>query len=172
TLLSLALFLCLSLPFLCYCQLILPKPRISMNPANKVKWRSDVSITCSISPQSQQLLQGEFTLRHISGSFSQTKLSTTNSATFKILKVDFDMDGLYQCEYSHDSSISTSDSVNLSVTGNKILYITCTSCCFAPVLPRDDYLCQLSSLCAPTSLVIFLCIYVCVSLSFVSRPLS
>ncbi|XP_039877813.1 uncharacterized protein LOC120727552 isoform X2 [Simochromis diagramma] len=98
------------------CSVILPKPRIFMNPANKVKWRSDLSITCSISPQSQQLLQGEFTLKQISGSFSQTKPSTNNSATFKILKVDFDKDGLYQCEYSHDSSISTSDSVNVSVT--------------------------------------------------------
>ncbi|XP_042073038.1 deleted in malignant brain tumors 1 protein-like, partial [Haplochromis burtoni] len=98
------------------CSVILPKPRIFMIPAGKVDRRSDVSITCSISPQSQQLLQGEFTLRQISGSFSQTKPSTTNSATFKILKVDFDSDGLYQCEYSHDSSISTSDSVNVSVT--------------------------------------------------------
>ncbi|KAL3988403.1 vitamin-K-epoxide reductase (warfarin-sensitive) [Sarotherodon galilaeus] len=98
------------------CSVILPKPRISMIPAGKVDRRSDVSITCSISPQSQQLLQGEFTLKQISGSFSQKKLSTTNSATFKILQVDFDKDGLYQCEYSHDSSISTSDSVNVSVT--------------------------------------------------------
>uniref|UniRef100_A0AAZ1XPR7 Soluble scavenger receptor cysteine-rich domain-containing protein SSC5D n=2 Tax=Oreochromis aureus TaxID=47969 RepID=A0AAZ1XPR7_OREAU len=98
------------------CSVILPKPRIFMTPAGKVERRSDVSITCSISPQSQQLLQGEFTLKQISGSFSQTKLSTTNSATFKILQVDFDKDGLYQCEYSHGSSISTSDSVNVSVT--------------------------------------------------------
>uniref|UniRef100_A0AAZ1XU82 Deleted in malignant brain tumors 1 protein-like n=2 Tax=Oreochromis aureus TaxID=47969 RepID=A0AAZ1XU82_OREAU len=97
------------------CSVIFPKPRIFMNPANKVKWRSDLNITCSISPQSQQHLQGEFTLKQISGSFSQTKPSTTNSATFKILNVDFDKDGLYQCEYSHDSSISTSDSANLSV---------------------------------------------------------
>ncbi|XP_039463659.1 uncharacterized protein LOC120436884 [Oreochromis aureus] len=98
------------------CSVILPKPRIFMIPAGKVDRRSDVSITCSISPQSQQLLQGEFTLKQISGSFSQKKPSTTNSATFKILQVDFDKDGLYQCEYSYGSSISTSDSVNVSVT--------------------------------------------------------
>uniref|UniRef100_A0A669CHM5 Deleted in malignant brain tumors 1 protein-like n=1 Tax=Oreochromis niloticus TaxID=8128 RepID=A0A669CHM5_ORENI len=98
------------------CSVILPKPRIFMSHAGEVEWRSDVSITCSISPQSQQLLQGEFTLKQISGSFSQKKTSTTNSATFKILNVDFDKDGLYQCEYSHDSSISTSDSVTVSVT--------------------------------------------------------
>ncbi|CAI5641403.1 unnamed protein product [Oreochromis niloticus] len=98
------------------CSVILPKPRIFMIPAGKVDRRSDVSITCSISPQSQQLLQGEFTLKQISGSFSQKKTSTTNSATFKILQVDFDKDGLYQCEYSYGSSISTSDSVNVSVT--------------------------------------------------------
>ncbi|XP_039463665.1 deleted in malignant brain tumors 1 protein-like [Oreochromis aureus] len=104
------------------CSVILPKPRIFMSHAGKVERRSNVSITCSISPQSQQLLQGEFTLKQISGSFNQTKPSTTNSATFKILQVDFDKDGLYQCEYSHGSSISTSDSVNISVTGNKIYY--------------------------------------------------
>ncbi|XP_025756230.1 deleted in malignant brain tumors 1 protein [Oreochromis niloticus] len=98
------------------CSVILPKPRIFMIPAGKVERRSDVSITCSISPQSQQLLQGEFTLKQISGSFNQKKTTTTNSATFKMLKVDFDKDGLYQCEYSHDSSISTSDSVTVSVT--------------------------------------------------------
>ncbi|CAI5641394.1 unnamed protein product [Oreochromis niloticus] len=98
------------------CSVILPKPRIFMIPAGKVDRRSDVSITCSISPQSQQLLQGEFTLKQISGSFSQKKPSTTNSATFKILQVDFDNDGLYQCEYSYGSSISTSDSVTVSVT--------------------------------------------------------
>ncbi|CAI5641393.1 unnamed protein product [Oreochromis niloticus] len=101
---------------------ILPKPRIFMIPAGKVEWRSDLSITCSISPQSQQLLQGEFTLKQISGSFSQKKTSTTNFATFKILQVDFDSDGLYQCEYSYGSSISTSDSVTVSVTGNKMYH--------------------------------------------------
>ncbi|XP_019202947.1 deleted in malignant brain tumors 1 protein-like [Oreochromis niloticus] len=120
------------------CSVILPKPRIFMSHAGKVERRSDVSITCSISPQSQQLLQGEFTLKQISGSFSQKKPTTTNSATFKILEVDFDSDGLYQCEYSYGSSISTSDSVTVSVTGNKMYYclyysdkVTGKYCCYS-----------------------------------------
>nr|XP_046271678.1 deleted in malignant brain tumors 1 protein-like isoform X3 [Scatophagus argus] len=98
------------------CSVSLPKPRISMNPVGEVTWGQDLSITCSISTE---LLGGTFILT--SGSFRKTQTSSSNSVTFHILKVNFDNEGLYQCQYEKSSSSQSfsspqSDSVRLSVT--------------------------------------------------------
>ncbi|XP_044037975.1 deleted in malignant brain tumors 1 protein-like isoform X2 [Siniperca chuatsi] len=98
------------------CSAILPKPSIYINPVGEVAWGQNVSITCSISTPTQQLLHGTFTLNQTSGSFSQNQTSSTNSAPFSILKVDFYNEGLYQCQYSQHVSSPLSDSVKLSVT--------------------------------------------------------
>nr|XP_046271662.1 uncharacterized protein LOC124073462 isoform X2 [Scatophagus argus] len=99
-------------------ELSLPKPRISMNPVGEVTWGQDLSITCSISTE---LLGGTFILT--SGSFRKTQTSSSNSVTFSILKVNFDNEGLYQCQYeksisSQSFSSPQSDSVRLSVTAS------------------------------------------------------
>ncbi|TKS92383.1 Deleted in malignant brain tumors 1 protein Hensin [Collichthys lucidus] len=91
----------------------LPKPSISMNPVGDVTWGQDVSITCSISTQH---LGGTFILQKTSGSFRKNQTSSTNSATFRMLQVNFDIEGLYQCQYetqvsSRDFSSPVSDSV-------------------------------------------------------------
>ncbi|XP_038548039.1 deleted in malignant brain tumors 1 protein-like isoform X6 [Micropterus salmoides] len=96
----------------------LPKPSISMNPAGEVTWGQDISVTCSISTQH---LGGTFILMKTSSSFRTTQTSSTNSATFSILQVDFANAGLYQCQYQtsvsrRDFSSPLSDSVRLSVT--------------------------------------------------------
>uniref|UniRef100_A0A8P4GMZ4 Ig-like domain-containing protein n=1 Tax=Dicentrarchus labrax TaxID=13489 RepID=A0A8P4GMZ4_DICLA len=96
----------------------LPRPSISMNPAGEVTWGQDVAITCSITTQH---LGGTFILQKTSGSFRKTQTSSTNSVTFSILKVNFDNEGAYQCQYqtqisSRDFSSPLSDSVRLSVT--------------------------------------------------------
>ncbi|XP_033182012.1 uncharacterized protein LOC113157116 isoform X1 [Anabas testudineus] len=97
-----------------------PKPSISMNPASEVNWGQDVGITCSVSTQ---LLGGTFILQKTSGSFRETKTSSTNSATFNISEVDFDKEGLYQCQYKYQKRGSTdefsspqSNSIRLSIT--------------------------------------------------------
>ncbi|KAF3699602.1 Leukocyte immunoglobulin-like receptor subfamily B member 4 [Channa argus] len=94
------------------------KPRISISPAGEVTWGQDVSITCSISTQ---ILNGTFILQKTSSSFRETQTSNTNSATFNIRKMDFDKEGLYQCQYQKMGSNQTfssplSDSVRLSIT--------------------------------------------------------
>ncbi|KAG7222073.1 hypothetical protein INR49_016747, partial [Caranx melampygus] len=96
----------------------LPKPSISMNPVGEVTWGQDVGINCSISTQH---LGGTFTLQQTSGSFTKTQTSSSNSATFNIRQVNFDNEGLYQCQYqtrvsSRDFTSPLSDSVRLSVT--------------------------------------------------------
>ncbi|XP_033182013.1 uncharacterized protein LOC113157116 isoform X2 [Anabas testudineus] len=102
------------------CSVTFPKPSISMNPASEVNWGQDVGITCSVSTQ---LLGGTFILQKTSGSFRETKTSSTNSATFNISEVDFDKEGLYQCQYKYQKRGSTdefsspqSNSIRLSIT--------------------------------------------------------
>ncbi|XP_025760902.1 leukocyte elastase inhibitor isoform X2 [Oreochromis niloticus] len=95
-----------------------PKPRISICPVGEVTWGQTVEITCSVSTQ---VLGGSFTLSQIQGSFTRSQTSNTNSATFSIPNVDFDNEGLYQCQYkkrgsSREFSSPLSDSVRLSVT--------------------------------------------------------
>ncbi|XP_029365020.1 uncharacterized protein LOC115047931 isoform X3 [Echeneis naucrates] len=96
----------------------LPKPSISMNPADEVSWGQDITFTCSVSTQH---LGGTFTLQQTSGSLRKTQTSSSNSATFRILQVNFDNEGSYRCQYetrlsSRDFSSPLSDSVRLSVT--------------------------------------------------------
>ncbi|XP_054463577.1 deleted in malignant brain tumors 1 protein isoform X2 [Anoplopoma fimbria] len=96
----------------------LPKPSISISPVSEVTWGQDVGITCSISTQH---LGGTFILQQTSGSFRKTQTSSTNSATFSILQVNFENEGSYQCQYqttvsSRDFSSPLSDSIRLSVT--------------------------------------------------------
>ncbi|TKS92387.1 Deleted in malignant brain tumors 1 protein Hensin [Collichthys lucidus] len=95
----------------------LPKPSISMNPVGDVTWGQDVSITCSISTQH---LGGTFILQKTSGSFRKTQTSSTNSATFSFRKVNFNNEGLYQCQYQtqglrRDVISPLSDSVRPSI---------------------------------------------------------
>ncbi|KAG7999746.1 Deleted in malignant brain tumors 1 protein [Nibea albiflora] len=102
------------------CSVKLPKPSISMNPVGEVTWGQDVSITCSVSTQH---LGGTFILQKTSGSFRKTQTSSTKSATFRIPQVDFNNEGLYQCQYEKSSSSRNfmsphSDSVRLSITVN------------------------------------------------------
>uniref|UniRef100_A0A8C4DP48 Deleted in malignant brain tumors 1 protein n=1 Tax=Dicentrarchus labrax TaxID=13489 RepID=A0A8C4DP48_DICLA len=103
------------------CSASFPKPTISMNPAGEVTWGQNVDITCSISTQH---LNRTFILLRSSGSFRKTQTSSTNSATFRILKVNFDDEGSYQCQYQtqvsgQDFSSPLSDSVRLPVNGKE-----------------------------------------------------
>ncbi|XP_031727078.1 deleted in malignant brain tumors 1 protein-like isoform X1 [Anarrhichthys ocellatus] len=96
----------------------LPKPSISISPVGEVTWGQDAGITCFISTQH---LGGTFILQQTSGSFRKTQTSSTNSATFNILKVNFGNEGSYKCLYQikvsrRDFSSPLSDSVRLSVT--------------------------------------------------------
>lgn len=98
-----------------------PKPHITINPVGEVTWGRNIAITCSISTQ---VLGGSFILKKTSDSFIRTQTSSTNSATFNILKVNFDNEGSYQCQYQKMGSglefnSRPSDSGRLSVTGNK-----------------------------------------------------
>uniref|UniRef100_A0A8C2WZD4 Ig-like domain-containing protein n=1 Tax=Cyclopterus lumpus TaxID=8103 RepID=A0A8C2WZD4_CYCLU len=103
---------------LCYFfSVSLSKPSISMSPVGEVTWGQDAGITCSISTKH---LGGTFILQHTSGSFRKTQTSSTNSATFNILQVNFGNEGSYKCQYqirvsSRDFSSPLSDSVRLSV---------------------------------------------------------
>ncbi|XP_044187672.1 deleted in malignant brain tumors 1 protein-like [Thunnus albacares] len=99
----------------------LTKPNISMNPVGEVTWGQNVDITCSISTQIQHSLPGNFILTKTSSSFRQNQTPSTNLAAFSINKVDFDYEGLYQCQFQtsvsgRDFSSPISDSVKLSVT--------------------------------------------------------
>uniref|UniRef100_A0A8P4FY29 Ig-like domain-containing protein n=1 Tax=Dicentrarchus labrax TaxID=13489 RepID=A0A8P4FY29_DICLA len=75
---------------------ILPKPRISMNPAGEVTWGHNAGITCSISTQHSD---GTFILQKTSGSFRKTQTCSNNSATFRIVNVSIDNEGSYRCQY-------------------------------------------------------------------------
>ncbi|XP_039681941.1 deleted in malignant brain tumors 1 protein-like [Perca fluviatilis] len=102
------------------CSALLPKPNISMNPAAEVTWGQNVDITCSVSTQTQQILSPTFILKKASSSVGETQMSSTNSATFIMPKVNFDNEGSYQCQYkitvAGQDFTSSSDSVSLSVT--------------------------------------------------------
>ncbi|XP_019960011.2 scavenger receptor cysteine-rich domain-containing protein DMBT1 [Paralichthys olivaceus] len=102
------------------CSATLPKPSISVNPSVVVSWGQNVSITCSSSPE---LSGGAYILKKSPGSFTGTESSDSNIATFRIYNVDFDHEGLYQCQYERKIADETyrsslSDSVRLSVTVN------------------------------------------------------
>lgn len=93
-----------------------------MNPVGEVTWGQKVDITCSISTQIQRILPGNFILTKNSSPFRQEQTPSTNFAAFSINDVDFDNEGLYQCQFQitvsgQDFSSPVSDSVKLSVTG-------------------------------------------------------
>ncbi|XP_034568093.1 deleted in malignant brain tumors 1 protein-like isoform X1 [Notolabrus celidotus] len=100
------------------CSASLPKPSISMITVGQVSWGQGVSISCSITTN---LLGGTFILKKTSGSFRMTQTPNSATATFNIMKVNFDHDGSYQCQYeksikSQTSSSPLSDPISLSVT--------------------------------------------------------
>uniref|UniRef100_A0AAQ6IE08 Ig-like domain-containing protein n=1 Tax=Anabas testudineus TaxID=64144 RepID=A0AAQ6IE08_ANATE len=69
-------------------------------------------------------LCGTFILQKTSGSFRENQTSSTNSATFNVHRVDFDKEGLYQCQYQTmisglDFRSPLSNSVRLSISGEK-----------------------------------------------------
>ncbi|KAL4000772.1 C-C motif chemokine 3 [Sarotherodon galilaeus] len=94
------------------CSETLPQPTISLY-SNEVTWGQDVSITCSVS---DKFSGGTFILQKTSGSFSQSQTSSMSSVTFNLHNVNFDHDGLYQCQYMKTSQRFSSSSVRLSVT--------------------------------------------------------
>uniref|UniRef100_A0A3Q3B144 Ig-like domain-containing protein n=1 Tax=Kryptolebias marmoratus TaxID=37003 RepID=A0A3Q3B144_KRYMA len=99
----------------------LPMPSISMNPAGGVTWGQDVRIMCLTTAE---LLGGTFILKKTSGSFRETQVPSSNSATFSLLKVNFDHDGSYQCQYEKNISGQTftsplSNSITLLVSGSQ-----------------------------------------------------
>ncbi|XP_034047246.1 immunoglobulin superfamily member 1-like [Thalassophryne amazonica] len=95
----------------------LPKPRISVNPVGDVTWGDNVGISCSISTKH---LRGTFILKQTTGSMTMNQTSSSNSAKFTILSVDFDHEGLYQCCYetrisNRNVQSPLSESVTISV---------------------------------------------------------
>ncbi|XP_039472841.1 scavenger receptor cysteine-rich type 1 protein M130-like isoform X2 [Oreochromis aureus] len=94
------------------CSETLPDPTLSLY-SNEVTWGQDVSITCSVS---DKFSGGTFILQKTSGSFSHTQPSSTSSVTFNLHNVNFDHDGLYQCQYMKTSRRFSSSSVRLTVT--------------------------------------------------------
>ncbi|XP_037834443.1 putative DMBT1-like protein isoform X2 [Kryptolebias marmoratus] len=102
------------------CSESLPMPSISMNPAGEVTWGQDVRIVCLTTAE---LLGGAFILKKTSGSFREAQVSSSNSATFSLLKVNFDHDGSYQCQYEKNISGQTftsplSNSITLLVSAS------------------------------------------------------
>ncbi|XP_026208372.1 deleted in malignant brain tumors 1 protein-like [Anabas testudineus] len=103
------------------CSAKLPKPSIYIHPAGEVTLGQNISIICSISTPTLQLLHGTFTLNQISGSFSQNQTSKTNCATFTIIKVNSHNEGLYSCRFFQGpQDFAVSDSVGLSVVDKKV----------------------------------------------------
>ncbi|KAL4000769.1 C-C motif chemokine 3 [Sarotherodon galilaeus] len=94
------------------CSEILPEPTISLY-SNEVTWGQGVRINCSVS---DKFSGGTFILQKTSGSFSQTKPSSTSSVIFNLHNVNFDHDGLYQCQYMKISRRFSSSSVRLTVS--------------------------------------------------------
>ncbi|XP_039463710.1 deleted in malignant brain tumors 1 protein-like isoform X1 [Oreochromis aureus] len=93
------------------CSEILPEPTLSLY-SNEVTWGQGVKINCSVS---EKFSGGTFILQKTSSSFSQTKPSSTSSVIFNLRNVNFDHDGLYQCQYMKISRRFSSSSVRLTV---------------------------------------------------------
>ncbi|XP_041919082.1 immunoglobulin superfamily member 1-like isoform X1 [Alosa sapidissima] len=75
---------------------LLQKPSIFLETSKEVSWGRFAQMRCSISTQH---LGGTFTLQQLSGSFTETKISTGTSALFTIPQVDFIHEGDYYCRY-------------------------------------------------------------------------
>ncbi|XP_036408794.1 deleted in malignant brain tumors 1 protein [Megalops cyprinoides] len=99
------------------CSVNLPKPSISVS-AREVTWGHSVDITCSTITEKSF---GTFVLQKVSGSYRDTKSSSSNSATFTITAVNFIHEGAYRCQYQiraleHLFTSPNSDSASFSVT--------------------------------------------------------
>ncbi|XP_076138916.1 uncharacterized protein LOC143122022 isoform X1 [Alosa pseudoharengus] len=96
---------------------VLQKPSIFLETSKEVSWGRSAQIRCSITTQ---YLGGTFTLQQLSGSFTETKISTGTSALFTIPQVDFIHEGAYYCRYqtrvsSREITSPQSATVSLSV---------------------------------------------------------
>ena len=93
-------------------------PQISA-PTGEVTWGQTLDIICSISTQHTG---GSFTLKQVSGSFTERKITSGNSVTFTIHHADFSHEGSYYCQYQ--TTVSTreftspqSNTISVSVVG-------------------------------------------------------
>ncbi|KAL2085665.1 hypothetical protein ACEWY4_018985 [Coilia grayii] len=98
----------------------LPSPNIILAPAKDIMWGQEVQMTCSISTQH---LGGSFTLRKVSGSFTESQSTSGNSATFTIHRADLSHEGSYYCQYrttvsNREFSSPQSNTVSFSVVVN------------------------------------------------------
>ncbi|XP_036408791.1 uncharacterized protein LOC118794646 [Megalops cyprinoides] len=92
----------------------LPKPSISVS-AREVTWGRSVDITCSITPVHSG---GTFVLQKVSGSYRDTKSSSSNSATFTITAVNFIHEGAYRLVLQQPN-ISFSDTAGGMIWGHQ-----------------------------------------------------
>lgn len=95
------------------------KPNISMVPAGEVFWGQELRITCSAVAEPSTKT---FILQKTPGSFRQTLSTSSRTGTFTVSKVNFDYDGLYQCQYKKTVDGETftsplSDPLNITVSG-------------------------------------------------------
>ncbi|XP_063060618.1 leukocyte immunoglobulin-like receptor subfamily A member 2 [Engraulis encrasicolus] len=98
----------------------LPTPSLSLEPGASLIWGQSVQMSCSISTQH---LGGTFTLQQRSGSFRDTKSTSTRSATFSIPQVDFIHEGAYYCQYQtrvsgRNFTSPWSNTINITVSVN------------------------------------------------------
>ncbi|XP_076138917.1 uncharacterized protein LOC143122022 isoform X2 [Alosa pseudoharengus] len=96
---------------------VLQKPSLTLETSKEVSWGQSVQMRCSTSTQH---LGGTFTLQQLSGSFTETKISTGTSALFTIPQVDFIHEGAYYCRYqirgsSREFTSPQSATISLSV---------------------------------------------------------
>ncbi|XP_076138965.1 immunoglobulin superfamily member 1-like isoform X2 [Alosa pseudoharengus] len=100
-----------------YVIVVLQKPSLFLETSKEVSWGQSAQMSCSISTQH---MGGTFTLQQLSGSFTETKISTGTSALFTIPQVDFIHEGAYYCQYqkrvsTREFTSSQSATVSLSV---------------------------------------------------------
>ena len=96
----------------------LVRPQISA-PTRGATWGQALSIICSISTQHTG---GSFTLKQVSGSFTERKITSGNSVTFTIHHADFSHEGSYYCQYqttvsNREFTSPQSNTISVSVVG-------------------------------------------------------
>ncbi|XP_036408798.1 uncharacterized protein LOC118794654 [Megalops cyprinoides] len=104
----------------------LPKPSISVS-AREVTWGGSIAITCSISTVHSS---GTFVLQKVSGSLTETRNASPNSATFTFPAVDFVHHGAYNCQYKtrkvsgsyRDTKSSSSNSATFTITAANFIH--------------------------------------------------
>ena len=93
-------------------------PQISA-PTGEVTWGQTLGIICSISTQHTG---GSFTLKQVSGSFTERMSTSGNSVTFTIHHADFSHEGSYYCQYqttvsNREFTSPQSNTISVSVVG-------------------------------------------------------